>query len=309
MKPLLFFLLMPVFFVSCGDKKAVLKGDPKTVEEFLDLFPETRLPYTISDSLISRKQTDSSMLKQKVYSSFIPDSAFSQYYGKSKPGIYPLGKNSIKKGDTWLFVKTVAGSKKAAYMIVFDADKKFVAAKPVLFLDKSSATSQQAELDSRYTITKLQRRKTADGTMLYRKDAFVYSDGAFILILTESNEKTAAASSVLNPIDTFPRKNKYSGDYVMDRRNFVSIRDGKRTGTFLFFIHFEKDKGTCIGELKGEADIKSAGKAVFHQKSGPCVVEFTFNGNTVRIKETGACGSYRDIKCFFEGAFAKKKGK
>jgi hypothetical protein len=25
------------------------------------------------------------------------------------------------------------------------------------------------------------------------------------------------------------------------------------------------------------------------------------------MKETGACGTYRDIKCFFEGSFPKKK--
>jgi hypothetical protein len=36
-------------------------------------------------------------------------------------------------------------------------------------------------------------------------------------------------------------------------------------------------------------------------------VEFTFTGGKVTMKEKGGCGAYRDIQCFFEGSYWKKK--
>ena len=35
---------------------------------------------------------------------------------------------------------------------------------------------------------------------------------------------------VINPIDTFARKNKFSADYVKDKMNIVSIRDERKAG-------------------------------------------------------------------------------
>jgi hypothetical protein len=87
----------------------------------------------------------------------------------------------------------------------------------------------------------------------------------------------------------------------------VSFRDGRKAGTLLFFIHFEKDNGTCNGELKGDAVLGPGNTAKFTENNGTCSIDFMFNGNTVRIKELEGCGSYRDIKCFFEGSYTRKK--
>jgi hypothetical protein len=104
-----------------------------------------------------------------------------------------------------------------------------------------------------------------------------------------------------------PRKHKFSGDYAQDKRNIISIRDGKDASRFYFFVHFEKDNGECKGELKGEAKFVSPGIARYRSYSGPCAVEFSFDAGAVSMKELGGCGVHRDIKCFFEGYFQRRK--
>ncbi|MBP0569175.1 hypothetical protein J8H89_08415, partial [Campylobacter jejuni] len=86
--------------------------------------------------------------------------------------------------------------------------------------------------------------------------------GIFMVVINDSNEDPKK-TAVINPIDTLPRKNRFSGDYVQDKKNFVSVRDGKNQHTYLFFIHFEKDGGSCTGELKGQLNMKTPGTAQF----------------------------------------------
>jgi hypothetical protein len=39
------------------------------------------------------------------------------------------------------------------------------------------------------------------------------------------------------------------------------------------------------------------------------VLEFNFTAKTVSMKEVQGCGNYRDIKCFFDGTYVRKKEK
>ena len=162
-------------------------------------------------------------------------------------------------------------------------------------------------MDNKYTISVNRQHKGPDGVIYYKKDAYVFTDGVgWMLILTESNEGKPRIPQIYNSIDTLPRKHKYSGDYVQDKRNFVSIRDGKDPSRFLFFIHFEREEGTCKGELKGEARVVSSGIARYRSYSDPCAVEFLFTPTSVSLKELGGCGVHRDIKCYFEGTFERR---
>ncbi len=54
-------------------------------------------------------------------------------------------------------------------------------------------------------------------------------------------------TELINPIDTFSRKNKYAADYGTGKMNLVSIRDGRKNDQLTFFIHFEKNNGACTG--------------------------------------------------------------
>jgi hypothetical protein len=165
-------------------------------------------------------------------------------------------------------------------------------------------------MDGKYTLTVMHQRKGPEGQLLYKKDAYIYNESTgFMLILTESNEGKAKIPPIYNPIDTLSHKHKFTGEYVQDKRNFVSVRDGKDASRVLFFVHFEKDEGSCRGELKGEAKFISANTARFRSGGDPCTVDFVFGKEGVTMKEVEGCGNHRDIKCFFEGYYEKKKQK
>jgi hypothetical protein len=142
---------------------------------------------------------------------------------------------------------------------------------------------------------------------VFKRNIYFYDRNSdnFTLIVTEPNEDII--QEVINPIDTLPAKNKFAGDYVQNAKNFISVRDGKNASEIIFFVHFEKDNGECTGELKGTARFVKPGIAVYSKSDNPCVLELTFSGSKATMKEKGGCGSYRDIKCFFEGSFWKKK--
>jgi hypothetical protein len=114
-------------------------------------------------------------------------------------------------------------------------------------------------------------------------------------------------TELINPIDTLPRKNKFSADYGSGKMNLVSIRDGKRNGLIRFFIHFEKGNGECTGELKGEATIRSSNMAEYREDGDPCILKFIFSGGSLSLKEEEGCGSRRGLQCLFDGSFERKK--
>jgi hypothetical protein len=111
---------------------------------------------------------------------------------------------------------------------------------------------------------------------------------------------------LINPIDSFSRKNKYSGDYIRDKTNLVSVRDNKKPGRMTFFVHFER-KNNCTGELKGEASFTSGNTAMYRAAGDPCVLQFNFTASSVAIKEVEGCGSHRGVDCLFEGIYPRKR--
>jgi hypothetical protein len=310
MKKFLLLLLLPVLFTTCKNKKTRLTDDEVVeIDNFIDFFPEAKLPLRITDAMLDKKESDSSLIGNRVFSQFVPDSVISSRFGKTvKPKIYPIGKVSVKKGETYLFVKAVTSSKKIAYILAFNKDDKFISSMPVVVKDKDASTSQVGTMDTKYSITTLVQRKNPNGVQEDTKNVYVLNADAamFMLILTDAVVPDTKAD-IINPIDTFPRKTKFAGDYIKDKRNYISIRDGRNSSQLLFFTHFEKDNGQCTGELKGTASINSAKTAVFRANGNPCVLEFSFSSAAVSMKEVEACGSYRDIKCFFEGTYHRKK--
>jgi hypothetical protein len=296
--------------VGCKNKRTTLTDDQAAVsnEEFVDFFPEINLPFNIADTSLLKKNNDSALIGTKVFSQIMGDTVLTRVFGTRKPKIYPIGRVPVKKAETYLFIKAISPDKKAAYILTFDKENKFTAAMPLLVLDADPQTSQTALMDGKYTIYLNRQRKKADGSPIYRRDAYVYnSAGVYTLILNESNEDVAATTDLVNPLDTFSRKHKNSGDYVKDKRNMIAIRDGKNGKTMRFFVHFEKDKGACRGELRGEATYTQPNIALYRESGDHCVLQFSFTANSVTVTEVEGCGNYRDIKCFFEGSFPRKK--
>ncbi|MFT3824717.1 MAG: hypothetical protein QM731_12385 [Chitinophagaceae bacterium] len=302
-------ILLPFFilFVACkGGKKTSLKDDDKVdVADFISFFPDMALPVRLADTSL-KKQNDSALIGYRVFTQFVPDSVLSNVFGKGvHPKLYAIGKTAEKGKETYLFFKAVSGSKRAGYMACFDDKQKYLNAMPLVTSGFDTYTSAYGMLDNKFQITTYREKKNGNNKS-FKKNVYIYNGGAneFTLIFTEPNEEMT--NEVINPIDTLPRKSKFAGDYVQSKNNYVSVRDGKNASEVLFFIHFEKE-GDCNGELKGTARFISPTVAQYVQSGNPCVVELSFAGNRVTLKEKGGCGTYRGIKCFFEGGFPKKK--
>lgn len=278
------------------------------VEEFIAFFPEVELPFIVYDTTLTRKVSDSMLIGRKNFTQFVPDSVITKVFGaKGNPKIYPLGRVQENKKDQYLFVRAVEGSRRAAYLICFDKDQKYLNAMTLLQTGKEKYAKHYAALDRKFQITTYREKPKTGDEVNYKRNIYVYNAGAneFTLILTEPNVEMI--ENLINPIDTLPRKNKLAGDYLKNKENIISFRDGKNDSELLFWVHFEKDNGQCVGELKGTAKMLSAKKAIYKEAGNPCTLEFTFNTGNVVMKEVEGCGSYRDIKCFFEGTYPRKK--
>jgi hypothetical protein len=300
-------LVLVILLTACKSKKASLAGDePVEVSDFIDFFPDTKLPYLVADSNLLKKEKDSLLISYKVFTQFVPDTILHKIFGKNaKPKIYPMGKT---QGDeTYLFAKTLSGDKRTALVLSFDKKNQFIAAMPLLSLDQSAATQQSGSMDTRYTLTKTVDRKNADGNISEGKEVYVLNSGAknFMLIMTDALDDKA--TELTNPIDTVSRKQKNTADYGTGKMNLVSIRDGRKSDRISFFIHFEKSNGECTGELKGEAIIKSPSLAEYREGGDPCILQFRFTSSSVTVKELEGCGSRRGLRCSFDGTYPRKK--
>lgn len=306
----LLLLLSAGIILSCKNKKPNLKDDDEVVEvgDFIDYFPETTLPFKITDTGILKKIDDSAIVSYKIFTQFVPDTVLQKEFGKTtRPVLYAIGKVKEKSPEIYLFVKAVEGKKGVGYLLAFDKKNNYLNSFPMVKSGGEKFTSSYGLLDRKFQITSFNETKKPTGETWYKRNVYVYNAAAneFTLILTEPNEEMI--ETVINPIDTLPKKNKFSGDYIRNEQNFISVRDGRDTSEISFFVHFEKENAECVGELKGTARLVSATKAHYKENGNPCTIEFTFIGTSIVMKEIEGCGSYRDIKCFFEGRFTKKK--
>jgi hypothetical protein len=309
MKNYLSLLLLLTFLWSCKDQKADLSGDtPVKMSDLIAVFPKLTPPYTVADTNIT-KVADTTRIGYKALLQFFPDSSLRAIVGNNhKITIRPVG--IIEKDKESYLLINFSASKKSTHQAVFVIDKKnkYLASKEILnnSTDDDYLHSVSVNREPTFLISKEKTGK--DNTLQYSKTGWVYSasSGIFMVVVNDSNENPQKAN-VINPIDTLPKKNKYSGDYVQNKKNYISLRDSKKPNQYQFFIHFEKNEGSCIGELKGELKMINAGTAIFSENGDPCVIDFTFEGNTITVKEKGSCGNHRGIKCFFDDTFIKKK--
>jgi len=303
------FLVIGYLFSACGNnKKPSLSGsDEVVISDFIESFELVNPPIEIPDTTLHKKEKDSLLIGSAIFAQFVPDSVLAGVFGKNaKPRIY-MGKRVDIEKEKYLFIKAVAGEKKASIVLCYDKDNKFKAYLPLLIPDANPATIQISGLDRRFSFYKNIILKKADGSSAEGKEAYSYvSDaGQFILIMTDPLDDRV--QEVINPIDTLPKKNKFSADYIKDKMNIVSIRDNSKAGVLNFFIHVDRNNGECTGELKGSAKFTSANTAVYTQPGDACSIQFNFSSSSVTLKELDACGAHRGVKCSFDGNFPRKK--
>lgn len=297
---------------SCKEKEKDINLDDEIVtSDFIQAFKKIELPAQFKQEYFDKKESDSNFIKPSVVTKFIPDSIFKNELGKTKDvKFYRKGRYAAEEtGEIYLFLAAQKKEKRYVYVICFDKDEVF---KTGMLLSEKSfnpTVSFEGTLDKKLTITKLKNSSIGNGKAYYNKSVYVYNtEGVFTLILTESNEPVVE-SEVYNPIDTLPMTQTLSGNYVQDKKNFVSIRDGGKDGKLLFFINVDKYGKSCTGSLRG--DITQVKPRVFQYNKADdhCVLEFTFSSNGLQVKELEACGNHRSVRCSFDGRFSKQRKK
>ncbi len=297
------------FFASCKEKPHPLSGDEAvTAKDFVAAFTKINLPYKLYDTNFA-KAADTTNISYKVFTQFVPDSALTNLFGKNavKMKINPVG--SIEKENEFYLLADFAINKKNTLAVfVFDKKNKFLSALQLLPA-KNDGYMHSVFITIEPTFIISREKTNADNTLIYTRNGFGYSSSSagFITVMNDSNEDLKKNSEIINPIDTLLRKNKYSADYALDKKNFISLRDGKDAAHYAFFVHFEKNDGQCTGELKGVMAMRSDTKAYYQESGDACVIDFSFSGNTITVKEEGNCGNHRGIQCFFDDTYHKKK--
>jgi hypothetical protein len=305
---LLLFILSAIVLCHCKSKKKPRTGDEiADVKDFIEFFPQAVKSVQFNDSILLRKEKDSAAISYKTLTQFIPDSILSKTIGKAvKPKTFPLARLLDGNSTNYLISKTVTGDSRSLILYCFDKNDKLIAAGNMLKLDQSPATTQSFSIDRNFNISKNIIRKNADGTQSDGKEVYVLNEEAKSLMLILTDQLDDKATEFVNPIDTFPRKQKVSGDYLSGK-NLVSIRDSKKTDRVAFFIHFQKNNGQCNGELKGEALLTGKNIAEYRVAGDPCVMRFNFSASAVSIKEIEGCAAHRGLRCSFDGNYARKK--
>lgn len=301
-----------IFFITslfaCGTKKLDLTGStPLKPKDFLSVFPVINGNFLAYDSNFI-KIADTTRIGMKAINQFIPDSITSKFTGKDKNAYYlPIGKITKDK-EIYLLLNLVRKHKIDMIVFVLDAKSNmFKASKFLMDNGTQDDYVHSISINKEPTFLLSQEKTGKDNLVQFSRSGWVYTEGVgFMIVINDSNE-SPSKSNIINPIDTLPRKNKLSADYEQDKRNLLSLRDGKNSSTYTFFLHFEKNEGACIGELKGDLKMKDASHGRFTNNSDPCVIDFSFEDNEVSFKETGSCGNHRGIKCFFDDQYRRKK--
>ena len=307
MKRFLLLLLVTGVFVACKSKKKTGKGsgEPMTIEDFRELFKPGTLPYKLTPDTLLQKQADSLALDTAAMR-FLTDTLSKEDFGKNdRVKYFPLQRIHGDAVD-YMLVKAAGRSQLVGYLCFMDKKGKYLNRLRVAATGSDDGTSASLQIDSRNVIKISNEKKLPGNGIALREDFYmVKADGTATLIMTNSNGPTNAGQ-IFNPIDTLPRKNKFSGDYTSGDMSLVSIRDGDDPKSFQFFITFSKDKSNCKGELSGKGRFLSGNRGEYKDNESSCGISFQFSSSRVTIREIGGCGAYRGIKCFFEGSFKKK---
>jgi hypothetical protein len=302
-------LILLVALAACSNGKGEEPEEDTvfTYERFTGRFKTVKVPYSLSDTALLNNK-DTTAIRSQAFIAYIPDSIVRKLFRKpSKVKYVPLATVQAANGEQYFVLKAESGSRKAALLVTFDKERNYGAALPFLVPDDDAQTTQVSTLDRSYSIVRNVSSRTEEDVVMEGKDVYVYNKDAkqFTLIMTDLLDE--GDMEVINPIDTLARTHTFAADYVQGKRSILSIRDGRTPKEVTFFVHFEKNDGECVGELKGSLFFTSTATAVYRQGGDACVLEFEFKKSSVVMREVEGCGSHRGLQCLFEGTFTKKK--
>jgi hypothetical protein len=298
-----------LFLAACTSNEVVLDSDAAVKpSQFVQAFKVIKDGFEAKDSNVYRF-ADTQKISLKVLASVVPDSILKQWVAKEPKTVFkPVGRIE-KAGYNYLLLLIQKPKKNGLVTLVFDKNNKLVCYKNLLAanenFDKNYMYAVSINKEPTFYITR--EKYTSSRELKFTKTGWALSNNNFIVVVNESNEVINSNEPIINPIDTLPINNKYSGNYTVNDRNILSVRDGYTPREYKFFLYMEKDNGKCVGELKGTMVLTDDEHATYTASGDPCVIDFTFNGNSITMKEKGSCGNRRSLDCLFEDTYIKRK--
>ena len=214
-----------------------------------------------------------------------------------------------KETEYYLLLDVRHPSKDEIVVVIFSKKNKFIDYKIITEFNDENRSSKMygksLNINREPSFLVEENKLGDDNALTYEKKGWAYTDSSFRLIYFDSNKKPET-QKVINPLDTMSMNYTYSGDYARDNKNFISLRDYATQNKYQFFLHFEKQNGSCTGELKGILHF-TKNQATYTEKGDPCIIHFTIQGNVINIKEDGNCGNHRNMTCYFNDSYDKKR--
>lgn len=312
MKWISYFFLGIALWTMCGScqnsRTAGAAGQAVSFQDFVKLFPVIQTPFSWDRDSLEKDFPDSLSLDRKSLDPYLADSLWGVSPGKKTAAVhlYPVGRIRNEDHLKLLILQTVTPETRRALLLVYGEADTLISVLQVASVSRQSSRDVfSLSLDNQYLVHINERKALDGGQVILREQVYnINPDGSIQLILTNTNQP-ASAGSYVNPIDTLAAIDVHSGDYKSGPSGLVSIRDGKTASECRFYIHLDENGGDCTGELEGVARFTGKNIAEFTQEDGPCAVRFTFSRNQVVIKETGGCGAYRGVGCYFDGRYRK----
>jgi len=303
-------LLILLALIGCAETKTDLSGNtPLKINDFNAAFKNIDLPIRINDTNLVAF-TDTIKIGRKALTQFLPDSVVDAIAPKllKNASIFTLGKIE-KETEYYLLLNNKDDKKQTVSVIAFSKKNVFLGYQILTQFDLIQKGSQfygkTLLINKEPTFLIEENKLDPELGLTNEKKGWAYTEQGFRLIYLDANIKPEQ-KAILNPIDTLPTKNTFSGDYARDKKNFIALRDFGNANKYQFFLHFEKKEGTCVGELKGLLNFNK-NQATYSEKGDPCTIQFTITGNVIKIKEDGNCGNHRNMTCYFNDSYDKKR--
>jgi len=303
-------LLILLALIGCAETKTDLSGNtPLKINDFNAAFKNIDLPIRINDTNLVAF-TDTVEIGRKALAQFLPDSVVDAIAPKllKNASIFTVGKIE-KETEYYLLLNNKDAKKQTVSVITFSKKNVFLGYQILTQFDLTQKGSQfygkTLMINKEPTFLIEENKLDPEQGLTHEKKGWAYTEQGFRLIYLDANIKPAQ-KAILNPIDTLPTLNTFSGDYARDKKNFISLRDFGDANKYQFFLHFEKKEGSCVGELKGLLNFNK-NQATYSEKGDPCTIQFTITGNIIKIKEDGNCGNHRNMTCYFNDSYDKKR--
>ena len=161
------FSVLAILVAGCsGKSKKKMSGEEEiTARDFVEFFYEVKLPISLTDSILEKKNSDSALISYAVFKQFVPDSIIQEVYGTAEPKIYAYGRFRNKEEETYLLIKTkgTKPSVNAMYVLAFSPKDSFSAGMLLLTDAKTNDEINVVGIDKGYAFTLVDQYKDAGG--------------------------------------------------------------------------------------------------------------------------------------------------